>query len=292
MKILNYGSLNVDHVYGVDHFIRPKETMSSNSYNVFLGGKGLNQSIALARAGANIYHAGKVGKDGDNLVGALKKSGANTDFISKTAFESGHTVIQVDSQGQNCIILHGGANQQIKADEIASVLENFEKGDYLLLQNEINNTALIMTLAKEKGLNIVLNPAPMNEKIEALPLELVDVFVVNELEGEELTGEKDELKIIEKCLERFENSHIILTLGEKGVYYADKNQTIFQPAFKVENVLDTTAAGDTFIGYYLSEKIKGTGTDMCLKIACKASSICVAKNGACDSIPHHTEVSL
>lgn len=190
-KVLNFGSLNMDHVYQVQHFVSPGETLSSTKLQHFCGGKGLNQSIALARAGANVYHAGAIGMDGLQLKKQLEEDGADTSFLQiREELETGHAIIQVDETGQNCIILYGGANQSITGMQVDETLKHFEKGDIILLQNEINELKYIMEKAYQKGLRIFLNPSPCDEKIMELPLELVDTLLLNEVEGEQITGKK------------------------------------------------------------------------------------------------------
>ena len=192
----NFGSLNLDYVYNVDHFVRAGETISSSLLNTFCGGKGLNQSIALARAGAKVYHAGAVGNDGGALVKVLEDNNVDTSLIRIVDLPTGHAIIQRDPDGQNCILLFGGANQSITDSHIEAALSGFSKDDYLILQNEINNTKSIMKRAKDKGMKIVLNPSPMDEKIHALPLELVDIFIVNEVEAESLFGSPEPNQIM------------------------------------------------------------------------------------------------
>jgi ribokinase len=292
MKILNFGSLNIDHVYNLDNFVRPGETVGSFSYNQYCGGKGLNQSIALSNAGAEVYHAGKVGRDGSILIAKLEECGVDTRFVRTDEGVSGHAVIQVNSEGDNCIILHGGANQNISEEEIETTLSCFEAGDYLLLQNEINNIALIIRKAKAKGLKIVLNPAPMSKGVLEYPLELVDVFVVNEVEGGDLTGESEPEKIISGILDSYPESAVALTLGAKGVRYGYKEKRFSVPADTTVKVVDTTAAGDTFIGYFLSCISSGMEVEIAITIACRACAICVSRPGASSSIPKKEEVSF
>ncbi|GFI57326.1 bifunctional ribokinase/ribose-5-phosphate isomerase A [Muribaculaceae bacterium] len=175
----------------MEHFIRPGETFGATRLDKFPGGKGLNQSIALARAGARVYHAGNVGPDGEVLVETLRNAGVDTNLIRRVEEVTGHAVIQVDSRGDNSIILYAGANARVTSDQIDRVLEEFARGDYLILQNEINLVGEIMDKAFDKGMTIVLNPSPMNEEIRKLPLEKVSIFLLNEIEGEELTGKRD-----------------------------------------------------------------------------------------------------
>lgn len=287
MKILNFGSLNYDYVYEMDHFVLPKETISSLSYNRNFGGKGLNQSIALAKAGMDVYHAGRVGGDGQDFIDYLKKYNVKTDYLLKDENEAtGHAIIQV-CNGQNCIILHGGANQKIDEEQVDDVLNHFEKGDVLLLQNEISSIAYIMKKAHEKGMKIIINTAPMDEKIFTYPLELVDIFIVNEVEAKGLVksnSDKEE-DIINLIKEKYQDKEVVMTVGEKGVYYIGNNQIIHEDALKVEAV-DTTAAGDTFTGFFIASYLKDNDVSNALKIATKASSITVQNKGAAKSIPN------
>ena len=190
MKILNFGSLNIDMVYDVDNFVRPGETISSLKMEKFAGGKGLNQSIALSKAGADVYHAGMIGNDGEFLKEILKENNVDTTYLKSIDGPSGHAIIQVDKNGQNCILLYSGSNSMINEEFVDNVLENFGKGDLILLQNEISCLAYIIDKAHEKGLTIALNPSPMNEIIRNCNLGFVDYFILNEVEAELLTSKK------------------------------------------------------------------------------------------------------
>lgn len=287
-RVLNFGSLNMDHVYQVKHFVMPGETISSDNLQHFCGGKGLNQSIALARAGACVYHAGAIGQDGMLLKEQLEKDGAATDYLQiRKELGTGHAIIQVDENGQNCIILYGGANQSITREQVKETLGGFAEGDILLLQNEINELAYIMELAGEKGLHIFLNPSPCDEKVRNLPLELVDTFLLNEVEGEQITGEKE--AVLDALREKFPKAHIVLTLGSKGAIYADQKKRIVREAEKVKAV-DTTAAGDTFTGYYIASVSEGKSIEEALDLATRAAAIAVTRHGAVPSIPYLEEL--
>ena len=291
MKVLNFGSLNFDHVYEVEHFVRPGETITSHKYHLLCGGKGLNQSIALAHAGVKVFHAGKIGQDGQLLVARLSAAGVDAshiDFADSTP--TGHAIIQVDENGQNSIIIHGGANLEIRKENIARVLKHFASGDGLLLQNEISSIPEIIDQAKKQGLIIFLNPAPMDRSVLRFPLEKVDCFIINDVEGRELTGEMEPEAIIESMLERFPRSATILTLGENGAIYVEDQIRISVPAEKVMPV-DTTAAGDTFIGFFVAGRTRGEKVENCLRTASRAAAICVTRRGAADSIPLIEEVS-
>lgn len=291
MKILNFGSLNLDYVYSVDQFVRPGETKSSKSRMAFAGGKGLNQSIALARSGVEVYHAGAVGEsDGDMLIDILKKNNVNTDFIKQLKdVSTGHAIIQVDDKGQNCILLYGGANQIITKAHIDSVLENFSKGDFLILQNEINMLPYIVEEGHKRGLQIVLNPSPMDEKIFQLNLEYIDYFMLNEIEAADICGEEVNEDILIALGNKYPSAKIVLTLGEKGVRFKDGDRILEHGIFKVP-VVDTTAAGDTFTGYFIGSLAQGYDVREALRLASQASAISVTRKGAESSIPTMEEV--
>lgn len=173
MKVLNFGSLNIDYVYSLDHFVQKGETISSRSLNIFSGGKGLNQSVALGRAGAEVYHAGAIGQDGDFLTDILRDAGVRTEYVRRlSSVRTGNAIIQRDSKGDNCIILYGGANQSIEKAQVDETLDQFSEGDFLVLQNEINELPYIMEQAHKKGLRIVLNPSPWMRKLQSFPFPL------------------------------------------------------------------------------------------------------------------------
>lgn len=289
MKILNYGSMNIDNVYQVHHMIQPGETQMAISKSIFAGGKGLNQSIAIAKAGGAVYHAGVVGDDGAILVDTLKRSGVDTHYIKQASGPSGHTVIQVDKNGQNSIIVFAGENMRVLESDIAHVLSGFEKGDILILQNELDNSPTIMRMASERGMTIVFNPSPINENLHAYPLECVDWFLMNEIEGKELTQETEPEKILSGMKAKYPNANVVLTLGSDGAYCMKGEEIIYQPAFNVKAV-DTTAAGDTFTGYFITGISNNEELAAIMKRAAKASSITVSRQGAADSIPLADEV--
>ena len=292
MKVLNFGSLNIDYVYDVDNFVKKGETISSKTLNVFCGGKGLNQSVALARAGAEAYHAGMIGEDGKFLLDLLKEAGVNIDnVVIRDDIRTGNAIIQRDKSGDNCIILFSGANRSITKDYVDRVLSGFEKGDYIVLQNEISELPYIVENAHKIGMKIVLNLSPMDEKIKELNLDYVDYFLLNETEALKLSGmdEFDSKKCMKKLISRFENAGILITLGDKGSIYSDGKINVEQSVVKTE-VVDTTAAGDTFTGYFVSGILAGKEMKTVIKEATVASSITVSRIGAAPSIPDMKEV--
>ena len=289
MRVLNIGSLNIDYVYSVDHIILPGETEATGTRNTFLGGKGMNQSCALAKAGVEVYHGGLIGEEGKVFLDACKEYGVHSEFIRVVDGPNGHTVIQIDKNAQNSILLYGGANQKLTTEYVDEVLSHFTGEDILLLQNEVNLLPYIVDKAYEKGMQIALNPSPYNEKLDAVDMRKISIFLLNEVEGFQLTGEKEPEAILEQIRELFPHAKIMLTLGKDGAVYADSQQKHYQPIFPVKAV-DTTAAGDTFTGYFLAGLSEGMPIDQVLKMSAKASSIAVTRPGAVPSIPYRDEV--
>lgn len=289
MKVLNFGSLNLDFVYQVDHMVSPGETLASLQMQTFCGGKGLNQSIALAKAGAEVYHAGCIGEDGRLLVEALEKEGVRTDYVKTLEGKTGHAIIQVDRGGQNCILLYGGANRAQTEEYVDQVLAGFDAGDMILLQNEINLLGYIIDRAYDRGMTIVLNPSPFDENLSGCDLSKVSVFLINEVEGSQITGEKDPERILEKLAETYPGTHVVLTLGSEGSVYQADGCRIRQNIYHVETV-DTTAAGDTFTGYFVASLLEGLDVAECMDLAAKASALSVTRQGASPSIPRRQEV--
>lgn len=288
-KILNFGSLNVDYVYSTDHIVRGGETTASSKMEIFPGGKGLNQSIALARAGLQVYHAGLIGEDGDFLLDTLRSDGVNTELIKKLSGRSGHTIIQVDRNAQNAILLFGGSNRAVTEQYADEVLGHFSRGDILLLQNEISCLPYIIDRAYDIGMEIWLNPSPMDEAISKCALEKISGFFLNEIEGEELTGYSDPESILSEMTAKYPDAAVVLTLGVVGAWYSDSESRVFCPAVKA-NAVDTTAAGDTFTGYFLRGRLDGMSPKSSLALAAGASAITVSRPGASPSIPRYKEV--
>jgi ribokinase len=313
MKILVYGSLNIDLIFSVDHMVRPGETIGSRALERGAGGKGANQAAALAKAGLSPFMAGKIGADGEFLLELLQSYGVNTDLVARSDGATGQALIQLDSAGQNAILLFSGGNACIETGEIRRSLEGFGPGDMVLLQNEINRTAEIMEAAKKQGVSIALNPSPWDEKTAELPLELADILFVNEIEGAALAscpggaggaaaartgnagiaGDALEDRIYRDILEtlagKFPLAEIVLTAGRAGAFYGSGEKRARGEIVRVP-VADTTAAGDTFTGYFIAARARGFSVERSLAAASKAASITVSRKGAMGSIPFAEEV--
>ncbi len=291
MRVLNFGSLNIDYVYWLDHIVAPGETITSSKLEVYPGGKGLNQSIALAKAGVKVYHAGLVGPDGEMLRDICLEYGVDISYIKTVEERTGNAIIQVSRDGGNSIVLFSGANRKISREFVEEVLSSFGEGDLILLQNEINQLEYIMECAYQKRMTIALNPSPFDERMLDCDLGKVDIFLLNEIEGAQLAGIKkaEPHDMLENLHQRFPKARIVLTLGEKGVAYRDQYTSCSHGVYRVP-VVDTTAAGDTFTGFFISALLQKRSAEEALETASKASAIAISRPGAATSIPDMEEV--
>lgn len=284
MTVYNFGSINIDLVYRVPHLVNPGETLSSQSMHTLLGGKGANQSVALARAGVPVSHVGRIGHTDSWAVEQMEAAGVDITHIDQIDGASGHAIIQVDDKGENSIILHGGANQSFDRALLESHLQAATSDDWLLVQNECNDIAYAFEVAVSKGMKIMFNPAPMTAEVAALPLEQCAVLIVNETEAESLAGTADPSQILVQLATRYPDTRLVMTLGSKGALLQHAGSLIRHDALNVE-VVDTTGAGDTFVGYFLASMISGLDDASCLQRACTAAALSVTQSGAAPSIP-------
>ncbi len=291
MDTLCFGSINIDHQYTIEHFVRPGETLACQNYQISAGGKGLNQSIALARAGAEVLHAGSISEQDGWLLDLLAEDTIDTRHIASCQSPTGHAIIQINSEGENCILLHGGANHAISESQIDSVLETRPADSWILLQNEINNLPVIVRKARERGLKIALNPAPMDPSISDLPLAELDLLIVNETEIMALSGLDDPNAALDALGQRYKLPLIILTKGARGSVAMDASGRIYQQDVgSAGKVVDTTAAGDCYIGYFLASYAEGQSIQVSMGVASQAAAIAVTRPGAVSSIPLANEL--
>lgn len=292
--VLNFGSLNIDLVYSVPHFLVPGETLACSAFNRYAGGKGLNQSVALARAGVQVFHAGKIGPDGDFLRQTLLDAGVDVSYLLQGNEPTGNALIEVeDISGGNRILLYPGANHAITGEDIRSVLDHFPAGTILLLQNEISNIPFLIEEGFTRGFRIMFNPAPCTPDVAAMPLEKIHTLFVNEVEAAQLTSQAQDSEpavLADLLTARYPNTDFVLTLGKRGALYASGKETrIFVPAADVTPV-DTTSAGDTFTGFYLASILRGYCPEDAMRYASKGAGIAVSRPGAAQSIPTAEEV--
>lgn len=289
MKALVFGSLNLDTVYQVDHFVQPSETLSAASQSVNAGGKGLNQSIALARAGAEVWHAGCLGVGGEPLRTVLKENGVDTGFLREVKAFQGNAMIQVNPQGQNSILLFGGSNQCISEEQVMETIAAFDPGDWLVLQNEVNELELMVDSAAARGMRIALNPSPYNDKLAAVDFSKISWLLVNEVEAEQISSSREPAAVWRLLHERYPRLSLVITLGGDGSAAFTPAETLRQEAFPVQAV-DTTGAGDTFTGFFLASQMRGEPLRESLRVASMAAAISVTRRGAAPSIPSLAEV--
>lgn len=295
LKILNFGSINIDYVYTVNHIAKEGETITSLDLKKFLGGKGFNQSLAIGRAGEKVYHAGLIGIDGLEAKEELSKNNVDIGLIDVCDSDrTGKAIIQKDIHGKNCIILYPGANRKLTKKRIEDIINKFNSGDFIILQNEINLLPEIVSIAKNKNMVIIFNPSPLDEKVFDVKLDLIDYFILNEIEAFGLIKQKVEsisdYDLARKLIEKYPTARFVLTLGDKGAIYIDNDNYIKQDICKVE-VVDTTAAGDTFTGYFIAGLKNGKSIEEIMKTASIAAAVAVTRLGAEPSIPTIEEVN-
>lgn len=287
-KCLVFGSLNIDHTYQVAHILNPKETLSASALHDSCGGKGLNQAAALSRAGAKVTMGGCLGQSSELLKAALRQNQINSHCLKEVSCPAGHAVIQVDEHGQNAILVYPGSNHCLSESQIEETLAEFEEGDLIVLQNETNLLPELIRSAHLRGLTCALNPSPIDETCASLPLDLIDLLFINEVEGAAFCGSEDPQVILNTFRRRWPNCRLILTLGDQGSWYQDRTQRFHLNCCQVE-VVNTVGAGDTFCGYFLAAMLEGQTPDNCLKLATAASGWAVGRAGAVDSIPMREE---
>ncbi|MBR0510264.1 MAG: ribokinase [Clostridia bacterium] len=290
MRILNYGSLNLDYVYSVPRFVSSGETLAVSGFQINAGGKGLNQSIALARAGAEVYHAGCVGAGGGMLRDMLQKNNVDLRFLTDVPVPQGCAMIQVTPDGENSILLYGGSNYALTRGQIDGVLSYFTSEDWLLLQNEVNELPYLIAAAKARGMHIILNPSPFDEVTASLDYNQIDWVIMNKPESLRLTVKNKPDAAWEALHERFPSLHAVITLGGDGSLLCRPGEKpYYQPVIKTDAV-DTTGAGDTFTGFFFAGLVEGLRPEDCMARAAKAAAICVSRLGAAPAIPTLNEV--
>ncbi|MBR4769279.1 MAG: ribokinase [Lachnospiraceae bacterium] len=289
MKLLVFGSCNLDFTYAVDHIVASGETESVSEVNVFPGGKGLNQAIALKKAGADCFFAGCIGEDGEMLKEVLAGEGVDTQYLSVVKTRTGHAIIQVDREGRNSILVAPGANHAVTEPFADRVLENFGDGDFLLLQNEISSLPHIIRRAKERGMKVIINPSPYTGFFRTIDLNDVFAVILNETEASMWAGSDRPSDFLALVSDRYPGLKAVLTLGGEGSVFLRGGTVYRQPAYRVKAV-DTTAAGDTFTGYFIAGLFRNDPIETVLKYASAAAAIAVSRKGASVSVPTRDEV--
>ncbi|WP_374299648.1 ribokinase [Paracoccus sp. (in: a-proteobacteria)] len=283
MAIWNLGSINIDHVYRLDQLPQPGETLAARSYTQGLGGKGANQSIAAASAGADTHHLGAMGPADDWVIDRLSKRGVvSTDILRMDGQVTGHAIILLDAGAENAIVIHPGANRAITLDMLAGPLSEIRPGDTLLIQNETSCQVEAARTARAAGARVIYSAAPFDiEAVQAI-LPHVTILAVNAGEAEALFAALPNDLPVEGLL---------ITRGSEGAEYRDLTSGAVhrQAAFRVDPV-DTTGAGDTFTGYFAASLDRGDPVSQALRLASGAAALQVTRPGAGDAIPALAEV--
>ena len=289
-RLVNLGSLCVDNVYAVPNIAAAGETVASLSHAVHPGGKGLNQSLAAARAGATVAHFGCIGADGHWLKDALAQADVDVAGIREVPGASGHAVIQVNPQGENAITIAGGANRRLTEADFDAAYAGLNAADWLLLQNEINDLERVLARAAETPAKVAFNVAPVDGRERAYDLAGVDLLIVNEVEAAALAGVAEPEAALETLCQRHPKSDVVLTLGRAGLRHGRGTARASLDAFPVKAV-DETAAGDAFVGYLLAALLEGRGMHEALRRGSAAGALAVTKAGAATSIPEPAAVA-
>ena len=287
-KLVNLGSLCIDNVYRVSRIAAAGETVASVSHNVFPGGKGLNQSIAAARAGAEVVHVGCVGADGDWLRETLASEGVDVGGVRSVDGASGHAVIQVNDEGTNAIVVTGGANRALTDDDVQTALDRVQADDWLLLQNEINDLDDVLAQARARGCHVAFNVAPVDGREADYDLSGVELLIVNEVEAAALAGEAEPKAAAASLIERLPHAAVVLTLGKDGLIHADDSGFLTMDAFPVRTI-DETAAGDAFIGFMMASLLGGAIMPAAMRLGAAAGALATTKAGAASSLPSLAE---
>lgn len=298
MTLALIGSINLDQLFSVDHAPKPGETLIADDLIEAAGGKGANQAVAAAKNGMDVHFVGRIGDDGagTSLKEGLEAVGVNTEHLAvDTEHPTGRAVIFVEPSGQNRIVVASGANSAVTMTDVAPVLDELCEGDYLLatFESPLDTVTAAFIEAKKRGVTTVLNPAPARSRVSDALLAATDVIIPNEGEATALTGidTVDAASTAESAnaLLRRGVKRVIITLAENGSYYADADGDQFAtPAFNIK-ALDSTGAGDTFIGGFLSQLGQGSLEDA-IVYATAASGIAVSRPGGQPSIPLADEV--
>lgn len=284
MTVYNLGSINADHFYAVPHLPVPGETLAAMTLTTGLGGKGANQSVAAARAGADVVHIGAVGPEGQWAIERLARLGVDVSCIAAIETPTGHAIICVDPAGENQIVLYPGANRVISPAQL-DVLDDAGPGDWLMMQNETNLQAEAAERAHARGVKVVYSAAPFDVRAVQAILPHTDLLLLNAIEARQLA------QALGVPVSDLPVSRIVVTKGADGAEWheRDSGETVSVPAFNVVP-LDTTGAGDSFAGYLVAALAEGADAEAALRLASAAAAIKVTRAGTADAIPARAEV--
>lgn len=284
MTIFNLGSINIDLIYRVSHFPAPGETLTTRDYERMLGGKGANQSIALARAGGDVRHIGATSAEDEWLRAEMRDAGVDIGGVQDSGLATGHAVVSVSDDGENQILLYPGANHDIDLQAAVAQLDTAGEGDWALLQNETNGADEFVAAARARGMKLAYSAAPFDAVITARLLPETDLLVVNEIEAAALSD------MLGAPAKDAGIPHLVVTRGGDGADYDGIAGSFHVPAFSVTPV-DTTGAGDCFFGYLLAAMAADRPVEQALAEAAAAAAIQVTRPGASAAIPDRGEMN-
>ncbi len=282
--IYNFGSINADYIYQVPHLPVPGETLAATALTRELGGKGANQSVAASRAGAQVIHVGAVGPDGAWAISELEGHGVDCTHVTMLDSTTGHAIINVDTGGENAIVIFPGANQEQSLTDVESAFLVAGQGDFLLLQNETNLQADVAKLARSKDMTVVYSAAPFSPDSVRAVLPYVDILVMNSVEFSQLT------EVLGDTISDLPAMVQIVTKGSAGVDWIENETTRHVPAPQVKPV-DTTGAGDCFAGYVVAGLAEGMSPEEALRLGTSAAALQIQRRGTAGAIPIRSDVN-
>jgi len=286
MTVYNLGSINADHIYTVSHLPKPGETLSADDFKIGLGGKGTNQSVAAARAGSDVIHIGAIGADGQWVKDRVSEYGVDTQFINTIDVPTGHAIINVDRAGENAIVIFSGANVLQDPHQIKEALGSAKAGDILLLQNETSHQVEAAKIAADKAMVVIYSAAPFSVEAVKAVLCYTTILVMNQIEAEQLCAG------LETELAELPVKNILVTKGANGVDWISTQTGETQHVASISaNAVDTTAAGDTFAGYFAAGLDQGMDVKVAMQLGSAAAGLKVMRKGTADAIPMRVEVN-
>ena len=274
MTIFNFGSIVIDNFYKTPRIPIPGESIRAESFKKGLGGKGANQSIAAKKAGSDVFHIGAVGSDGSQQLELMKKYGIDINNVNLSNVNTGHANITIDPSGENAITFYAGANDTQTLERIEKGFDNAKPNDICLLQNEVNLVLEAAKIAKSRKMKVIYSAAPFDVSHVRKVINFIDLLVVNETEH----------ALLLKAFGKYFQKPLLITYGSKGSCYISDDDNLRVQAPKVQPV-DTTGAGDTYLGYFASTLDQKKSVQEAMEIASFAAALQVTQYGTSEAIP-------
>ncbi|MCC5957547.1 MAG: ribokinase, partial [Natronohydrobacter sp.] len=279
-----FGSINIDHFYALPHLPLPGETLAATGYRMELGGKGANQSVAAARAGAVVRHIGAVGADGAAALFDLEAAGVDCRGVQRLEGPTGHALILLDDAGENSIVLHPGANRALDLAAALRALEGVELDDILLMQNETAHQAAVAEAAMGLGMDVIYSAAPFDLEAVQAVMPFVNTLVMNEVEAAQLQA------ALNVPFEDLPVSNVVITRGAAGASWRSRGMDVIEVAALPVQVVDTTGAGDCFVGALAAALDAGHVPEEAMRFAAAAAALQVSRPGTAAAMPGREEI--